>query len=241
LLAIYWKDSDSKIKRELALILIAVAAGLKIYPAIFGLLYVKEKRWKETVRLVLYGLTVFFAPFVFAGGLTGFLAYLNDLRAFQGIYGIRWTSIGNYGYALINALGIDTAVVSSGCMKVVEIVYFLLLLTVFFITKEKWKAVFYLSAVITTFVPNSWRYVAVYMVIALTAYFAEINGNSKRNLIYSILFSICFSIPWYGYFMNLDADFCIFTAIYVCIAVSFGEEIGSMCRRIMKRDRILRN
>ena len=47
LLALNWRYSNSKVKRELAMVLIAVCAGFKVYPAIFGLLYLKEKRWKE--------------------------------------------------------------------------------------------------------------------------------------------------------------------------------------------------
>lgn len=41
--ALELREHDDKWSRELALILIAVAAGIKIYPAVFGMLYVKEK------------------------------------------------------------------------------------------------------------------------------------------------------------------------------------------------------
>ena len=35
----------------LALVLIAVCTGLKIYPAILGMLYIQEKRYAEAARL----------------------------------------------------------------------------------------------------------------------------------------------------------------------------------------------
>ena len=39
------RDSERPWERELALLLIAVAAGFKVYPCIFGLLYLFERRW----------------------------------------------------------------------------------------------------------------------------------------------------------------------------------------------------
>lgn len=65
LLSLHLKDTNSKYKRELALIFIAIAAGIKIYPAIFGLIYIIEKRYKEAARLVIYGLISFFYPSYF--------------------------------------------------------------------------------------------------------------------------------------------------------------------------------
>ncbi len=41
--ALYLKDSDSRVLKELALILIAAAAGIKLYPAVIGILYIREK------------------------------------------------------------------------------------------------------------------------------------------------------------------------------------------------------
>ena len=73
LVALNWRDSESKIKRELAMVLIAVCAGIKIYPAIFGLLYLKEKRWKEALRLLIYGIVIFFLPFLFFLGKDGLI------------------------------------------------------------------------------------------------------------------------------------------------------------------------
>ncbi|MBQ9783212.1 MAG: DUF2029 domain-containing protein [Clostridia bacterium] len=49
--------------------MIAVAAGIKLYPAIFGLLYVKEKRWSETLRLIAYGVLFFVVSFAFLADL----------------------------------------------------------------------------------------------------------------------------------------------------------------------------
>lgn len=73
-----WMDSEKKAEKEAALILIAFAAGLKLYPAIFGVLYLAEKRYKEAVRLIIYGILLFFLPFIFFQGVDGFwICFLN--------------------------------------------------------------------------------------------------------------------------------------------------------------------
>ena len=65
--ALYLKDRSSAASREAALILIAMAAGIKLYPAIIGVIYLREKRFKEAIRLVIYGLIIFLVPFAFCG------------------------------------------------------------------------------------------------------------------------------------------------------------------------------
>lgn len=65
---LYLRDSERAWKREAALLLLATASAFKLYPAVFGLLYLREKRWKEAIRLTGYGIFLVFAPFVFFGG-----------------------------------------------------------------------------------------------------------------------------------------------------------------------------
>ena len=79
LYALWWKESDNRYLREAALVLIAIAAGFKILPALYGLLYVREKRWKEAGRLLLYGILLFFVPFLLTGGREGFFSYIRLL------------------------------------------------------------------------------------------------------------------------------------------------------------------
>lgn len=87
LAAVMLRDSDNRVKREMALILIAVAAGFKIYPAIFGLLYILEKRYRETVRLLIYGIVAFFVPFIWFGGVAGFMQFVRNLADVEALGG----------------------------------------------------------------------------------------------------------------------------------------------------------
>lgn len=225
IVAIAWKDSTSTVKKEFALICIALAAGCKIYPAIFGLLYIKEKRWKECFRLILYGGIVGIGPFVFTGGLKGLIQYIYVLRGFEIGWGVRWTSIRNYLLATVNFFGGNVALKQDIICFVIENVYLVLILCAFFKCKSKWNEIFYLSAIIATYVSNSYRYVACYMIIPCIFLFANDWDKQALTKGKAILFALIFSIPCVGYFFKINVDFMIFTMIYLCIVIVFIKDI----------------
>ncbi|MBQ3483229.1 MAG: DUF2029 domain-containing protein [Clostridia bacterium] len=61
-------DSESRAKRELGLVMLAVAAALKLYPALFGVVLLRDRRWRELGRAVLYTLLLLLLPSFFFGG-----------------------------------------------------------------------------------------------------------------------------------------------------------------------------
>lgn len=76
-------DDENKVLRELALIALALAAGIKIYPAIFGLMLLKQRRFKECIRLAIYGILSFFGPFFCFGGWSALKAFLKGIFSFS--------------------------------------------------------------------------------------------------------------------------------------------------------------
>jgi len=80
---IFGRKSENKIVRELSYIALALAAGLKLYPAVFGILLIRDKNIKGAVRTVIYGILAFFLPFVFFEGVEGikiFFSILTKIR-----------------------------------------------------------------------------------------------------------------------------------------------------------------
>ncbi len=219
LTSLFWKDTTIAWKREAALILIAVSAGLKIYPAIFGLIYLKEKRWSETVRLIIYGLMFFFVPFLFTGGLAGIRQYLNVLGVFGASTAARWTNVRNFWFALQNRLGVEGNIYFA---IILENIYFLFCIFSLFRTSKKWKCTLFLSGILTLYIPNSYRYVAVYMLIPLVFWFKQQKG-SWNDYIYAILFSAVFTIPTHGYLLGGVADFWIFLPVYLLMVFAVLE------------------
>lgn len=62
-------ESDDPVKRELALIALAFATCMKLYPVIFGVLLLRKDKLKEATRCIVYGLVLFIVPFFAMGGL----------------------------------------------------------------------------------------------------------------------------------------------------------------------------
>ncbi len=91
--ALELRERNDRWSQELALLFIALAAGIKIYPAIFGILYLKEKRYKEAGRLILYGLIFFFIPFIFFGGIDGFIQMLLNKKELHSLLYYGWRNI----------------------------------------------------------------------------------------------------------------------------------------------------
>ena len=60
----FFRDSENKVIRELSYISLAISAGLKFYPAIFGLILIIEKKYKDAARLILYGILFVVVPFI---------------------------------------------------------------------------------------------------------------------------------------------------------------------------------
>ncbi|MBP5157654.1 MAG: DUF2029 domain-containing protein [Treponema sp.] len=56
-------DSKDSRLRQIALLSLAMATNIKIYPAIFGCLLLKEKRWKDACLCALYALLMLIIPF----------------------------------------------------------------------------------------------------------------------------------------------------------------------------------
>lgn len=75
------KDSKEAWKREAAILLLAWRPGLNCIPAVFGLLYLQERRWKEAARLTVYGLFLVFFPFIFFGGFGKIPVLLYNFKA----------------------------------------------------------------------------------------------------------------------------------------------------------------
>ena len=75
-------DNKNKIVRELALISLAAAAAIKIYPAFALLLLVQQKRVKDAVKTAFYSSVLFIVPFFFMGGLTDMKVIVQNVSAF---------------------------------------------------------------------------------------------------------------------------------------------------------------
>jgi hypothetical protein len=75
---LYYK-SERRMLRECALLSLALATGLKLYPALFALLLLSEKSYREFLRVTLYGIATVFLPFVFYDGVSSAQNFIANL------------------------------------------------------------------------------------------------------------------------------------------------------------------
>lgn len=80
---VFNRNNENKLIKELSFILLAIAAGIKLYPAVFGLLLLTDKKYKDAIRLVIYGIICIVLPFFFYDGFESIGDLLNNLNEFS--------------------------------------------------------------------------------------------------------------------------------------------------------------
>ena len=206
LLFFSFKDSENKYHRELALIILAICAGLKLYPAIFGLLYLKEKRWQEALRLTIYGLLFIFVPFVFFGGFKGLTLWLNHIintmslqidGRIQYIKGLTY-------YILVHFFNNPSnSSIVTNLTSILPIIFLLLMIILAIFDKK--RDIFFLTYTMILFPTNSHRYTLSYLIIPLVIWFYNKENNSIEDYIKAICYSSIFSIPvLFGYLTSFN-------------------------------------
>lgn len=218
LIALKLRKSEKNVDREIALLLIAACAGFKIYPAVFGILYLLEKRYKEAVRLTIYGVMLFFVPFSFFGGVDGFKHWLGNVANTTNLdrYG-RIQSIRGLLYSAMQHQGILGGEL---VLKLAPIVFFLIMLVLICVTKSDFRRLFFLCAIMVFFPNNAYRYTLCYLAIPLVSYFLEGDGNGDKYdgimCIEMFVYSMVFTIPMvFGIVTGFELTFPYYTLTYV--------------------------
>ena len=76
-------DSEKAWARELGLVALALAFALKLYPALFGVILLADRRWKEAIRCAVYGLLLLILPSFAYGGPLVLLRVMYNVRRFS--------------------------------------------------------------------------------------------------------------------------------------------------------------
>ncbi len=191
--AVMWKDSENKIKREFALIFIAVAAAFKIYPAIFGILYLFEKRWRDAAHLVVYGVVFFFLPFFF----------FDDWSPMMGQFLINQFTIQDQSYYGMNCITSLYNLIAKICdfkrrgltSVTLTAVYALLSVVGVYGHRSLWKKMYLLTSMMILIPIWSATYTLIYLVIPLIFFFFDPETKPRKtNYVYSVMFAFIFAM-----------------------------------------------
>lgn len=220
-----FKDSKNKALKEFALISLAIASAMKMYPAIFSVFLLKEKRFKDFFKTVLYAVPLFFLPFlIFKGGfienivmfidnLTGFISYerLSVDVSFTNIFRLI-AYIGGFDY-LNSSYNLAIKILKCGLV--------LCAIIAIFKSNEKWKTCA-LCAFLISIVPHpSMIYSLIFCLISFIL-FLQKDSYSKIDVLYAVLFTLIFIPFQFGYIMEPV----IFTAQYPEIYIDFPNYLG---------------
>ena len=195
-------DHPNSIIRELSLIALAVAAMFKIYPAIFGILLLNKKHFHQAVRCAIYGILLFFLPFLITDGLKG-IVYMfqnidkhikNTLPKFAYAYRVDMSNtFGSIGTLLFNK---GNAWRTIGTL--VGYVYTAIAVILTFYIRPYWKKMALISTVAILTQSFAPPYTILYMLPALIVFMNDRQDKAKTDYVYSILFALIFALTPFG-------------------------------------------
>ena len=204
----YLYQSEKRWQRELAVVLLAFAAGLKLYPALFAAIYLKERRYGEFGKAVLYTLVLFFLPFLFfKDGFANFALFLRNLFDFQGS---GQASAHNYSmptffYYIAQLLGgCKLSAAPAWALTAGKITAYLILPLGLFcslFSDKKWKS-FALVCVTTILFPAPSYVYSACMMLPVAGVFLLTPHKEKRDFVYLALFLLLFSPVQFGYLVQ---------------------------------------
>lgn len=217
------KDSERKWIRNIGYLCLAVAAALKIYPAIFGFVLIKDKKYKEAGRLAIFGLAVFIIPFLLfcEEGMGGILLFFKNLLGFNAAYsdtianqvalengameGINQVIDANVndgsriGYAafmehLFMWFGMSIGTATRMAAKLGIMLSVVAFIAAFF-ARKKWQVILLFSCVLTGFQSRSYVYTAVFMIIPFIFFLREEKREGWNYLYFILMILILFPLP----------------------------------------------
>jgi hypothetical protein len=201
-------DSENKNERILAMVFLAFAATLKIYPVLFGFLYFDKKQYREIFISATITLLLAFVPFLFfkrgfanipqmvnlVSISTEFFTYKNVVPRFSFahlVFRISKVIFGGSEEIILPLCSI--AGIISGALSFISIIFSCLI-------KNKWMKISLLTLAVLFLPVNSGLYCGLYLFPMIILFFATMEERSKVfNLfifIVFILFLNPFQIGW---------------------------------------------
>ena len=190
-------NSENKIIREISYICLALSASLKIYPAVFGILLLIDKRWKDAVRTAIYGIIAFFLPFWFFDGINSLRSFISNLTS-----GSETTNYDKTGISARIDLSTNISVVKwvfgkdgatpSPLQPALLVIICIVAIAGCFLFREKWKKFLCLTVIMITVPSFCFEYCACFYIIPFV-YFMQESRKSITDYLYAFAFFMIFA------------------------------------------------
>ncbi|MDE6597501.1 MAG: DUF2029 domain-containing protein [Clostridia bacterium] len=213
---VYYKD-ERRWVRELSYVALAVAAGIKLYPAAFALVLLRDKRFLDFGKVALYSICLVIFPFFAFKG--GFVA--NTKEFFKNLF--SWTvSSKIYANNFSNAYSADISVKNQFVMLCTRLtgtepwnlsrgvhntgLSFSVLITVAMVavslvSKSGWRRLSAMGLIITLFPSVSSYYSVTFMLIPFTVFLVDEKAD-KNKIAYWIFYIILLCPVSFGFFIK---------------------------------------
>ena len=180
-------DDERAWVREIGYIALAISAGIKIYPAFFGLLLILDKRYFAAVRTVVYGIITTILPFFAFDGLKSMHQMLTSISSFNEISLFSLSLKGGINY-LISTRSNDFTY-----SKTLLYICMAALIISVFLTKSGWKRAAMLTLLIYGAVSNGGKYMGVFMIIPCMCFYKENTTFRIIDYVYAVMFFLFFA------------------------------------------------
>lgn len=184
-------DHENKAARILAYVCLGLAAAIKIYPALFGLVVVATKRKKDILECIMCGLIICLGPFAFVGGWDALRQYITNVTASSGAnsykavpYYLNYTNVIGRLADVWN-LQLPDASVWKGIFCVG--VFFLAVGAIVF--KEEYKRWLSIVLIVILLPGYSCMYMTLFYILPLLLLMKK-NTLTKMDVIYTILITV---------------------------------------------------
>jgi len=200
-------ENKSVALREIAIISLAIAIGIKLYPALFGALLFKKDKLPCFWRLVGYSILTTFLPFLFfEGGLYNVKIMIGNILHYSNGFSDWSDSLALRSVMGYEAMFRSISIILDGehsqqwYLVVSRITNYIMLagsiIGSFFVDK-KWKRVMLLACPIVLFPAMSATYNAVFLIIPIVLFLKE-EKRCLTDYLYLLLFVIIITPVQYG-------------------------------------------
>lgn len=176
--------SPHKPVRELALVCLALAFSIKLYPAALGLLLLRDKRWADALRLALYGVLLLLLPAFFFDGFATIGAFLgglaNEIATF-GMYRVRVDVTGLAAYLFNNTQ-------PAAFVTIARVVLCVGALFSACVLKKTWQQVAALCLLMIYLPGFSYYYVATLLIFPCIMFLAD-NEKRRQDMLYAVCYA----------------------------------------------------
>lgn len=186
-------DSNNNFVRELALLSLAAAIGIKLYPSFFSVLLIHDRKYKEFGRLVLYSIIFIIVPFFFfKDDFYALFSYFHKLLFTATSDTSYWLNLDFMGilsrmvlYAKVY-LGLDLSI---KFLKFIKITSLAISFIFTFYFKKVWQKILFITVAMILFHTQP-EYILGWIVVPLVLFLKEEDNLTKANVIPFLLMTL---------------------------------------------------